>query len=416
MLIRDGKIVAVGANVAVPTDATAHRRDRQVGDAGPRSIAQTSSASIEIGAVPDTRDRVRARRQRSGRVVPRVGGAQPRIVLLAPARNDGITHGRHRARRAASISGQAAMIDLVPGTVDRHVEQGAGRDGRADSATRGRGGRARAASSTRDCASCSTTRGRISGNRADFERAQTREFAAQPRGPRGADSRRRRAAAAARQRRQASDIEAALRLARETNVKVDHRRRRRGVDGRRQAGGGERAGPRRCDEQHPDVASPRSASARRTPALLRRAGVEVVLIGNGSGGEEAFNVRNMRYEAGNAVAYGMSWDDALRAITLTPARGVRRRGPRRLAAAGPRRERRRLERRPVRVRDARGARARSWPGDRGAVAAGELMQRYKTLPPAYRQAVACGSHRRTSHRPSAISSRRRDMLVPGVSS
>jgi imidazolonepropionase-like amidohydrolase len=32
-----------------------------------------------------------------------------------------------------------------------------------------------------------------------------------------------------------------------------------------------------------------------------------------------FNVRNIRYEAGNAVAYGMSWDDALRAITLAPA-------------------------------------------------------------------------------------------------
>ena len=27
----------------------------------------------------------------------------------------------------------------------------------------------------------------------------------------------------------------------------------------------------------------------------------------------------MRYEAGNAVAYGMEWNAALRAITLTPA-------------------------------------------------------------------------------------------------
>ena len=30
-------------------------------------------------------------------------------------------------------------------------------------------------------------------------------------------------------------------------------------------------------------------------------------------------MRNVRYEAGNAVAYGMDWDAALRAITLTPA-------------------------------------------------------------------------------------------------
>lgn len=54
-------------------------------------------------------------------------------------------------------------------------------------------------------------------------------------------------------------------------------------------------------------------------ALLRAAGVQVAILGNGAGGEENFNVRNLRYEAGNAVAYGMSWDDALRAITLAPA-------------------------------------------------------------------------------------------------
>ncbi|HVZ48342.1 MAG TPA: amidohydrolase family protein [Gemmatimonadaceae bacterium] len=53
--------------------------------------------------------------------------------------------------------------------------------------------------------------------------------------------------------------------------------------------------------------------------LLRAAGVNVVLIGNGPGDESSFNVRNIRQEAGNAVAYGMKWDDALRAITLAPA-------------------------------------------------------------------------------------------------
>ncbi|MBA3405750.1 MAG: amidohydrolase family protein, partial [Gemmatimonadaceae bacterium] len=53
---------------------------------------------------------------------------------------------------------------------------------------------------------------------------------------------------------------------------------------------------------------------------LRRAGVQVIVIGNaGNGDEETFNVRNIKQEAGNAVAYGMSWNDALRAVTLTPA-------------------------------------------------------------------------------------------------
>jgi imidazolonepropionase-like amidohydrolase len=54
---------------------------------------------------------------------------------------------------------------------------------------------------------------------------------------------------------------------------------------------------------------------------LRAAGVTVVLVGNTGGGDDdvGFNARNIRYEAGNAVAYGLSHDDALRAITLAPA-------------------------------------------------------------------------------------------------
>jgi imidazolonepropionase-like amidohydrolase len=56
-------------------------------------------------------------------------------------------------------------------------------------------------------------------------------------------------------------------------------------------------------------------------AILRRAGVEVVLIGNTGGGDDdtGYNARNIRYEAGYAVAYGMSYADALRSVTLAPA-------------------------------------------------------------------------------------------------
>ena len=54
-------------------------------------------------------------------------------------------------------------------------------------------------------------------------------------------------------------------------------------------------------------------------ALLQAAGVPVILVGNGPGDPASFNVRNIRQEAGNAVAYGMPWEAALRAITLTPA-------------------------------------------------------------------------------------------------
>ena len=60
-------------------------------------------------------------------------------------------------------------------------------------------------------------------------------------------------------------------------------------------------------------------SRQETPALLHRAGAKLVLIGNGSGDDETFNVRNIKYDAGVAVAYGLPWDEALRAITLSPA-------------------------------------------------------------------------------------------------
>jgi imidazolonepropionase-like amidohydrolase len=49
-------------------------------------------------------------------------------------------------------------------------------------------------------------------------------------------------------------------------------------------------------------------------ALLARAGVKVVVIEN-----DTHNARNLRQQAGNAVAYGMTWEQALRAVTLSPA-------------------------------------------------------------------------------------------------
>jgi imidazolonepropionase-like amidohydrolase len=50
-------------------------------------------------------------------------------------------------------------------------------------------------------------------------------------------------------------------------------------------------------------------------ALLSQAGVEVMLMSPG-----AWDVHNLRQEAGNAVANGMSWDAALRGVTSLPAR------------------------------------------------------------------------------------------------
>lgn len=50
-------------------------------------------------------------------------------------------------------------------------------------------------------------------------------------------------------------------------------------------------------------------------ALLREGGARVILGGQDPGGQG-----NLRFEAGHAVRNGMSWDDALAAVTVEPAR------------------------------------------------------------------------------------------------
>lgn len=55
-----------------------------------------------------------------------------------------------------------------------------------------------------------------------------------------------------------------------------------------------------------------------SPAILAKAGVSVILIDVESGGP-----RNLRWSAGHAVRFGMTWDQALAAVTLEPARAFR---------------------------------------------------------------------------------------------
>src|SRR5438132_1097360 len=49
-------------------------------------------------------------------------------------------------------------------------------------------------------------------------------------------------------------------------------------------------------------------------AVLAKAGVKVALLET-----DTHNARDLRQQAGNAVSYGMTWDQALRAVTLSPA-------------------------------------------------------------------------------------------------
>ena len=381
VLVRDGKIVAVGANVSVPNDAT--RIDATGKWVTPGLIHSLTGLGVtEINAVPNTVDRTARGDSGIAASFPVWEGINPASTMFAPARNEGITS-VVVVPTGGLIAGQAALIDLVPGTVTDMVNKApvamVAQFGDAQSG----GSRARGEQYERLKELIEDTRA-YSRRKADFDRAQTRPFAA-----RRADLEALIPVAEGRlplmvNADRASDIEAVLRLAREVNIKVMI------------AGGAEswEVADKLAAANVPVIVGsmaniPESFAAlgqrQETPALLQRARAKVVLIANGSGGEEVFNVRNLKYDAGVAVAFGMSWDDALRAITLTPAEVMG------------------VANRIGSLQAGRDANIVVWSGDpfefatrvehvfiRGREVAqpsrqDELMQRYKTFPPAYRK-------------------------------
>jgi imidazolonepropionase-like amidohydrolase len=380
VLVRDGKIVAVGANVTVPNDAT--RIDATGKWVTPGLInALTGLGVTEIGQVQATVDRTARGDSGIAAAFPVWEGINPASTMFAPARNEGVTS-VVVVPTGGLIAGQAALIDLVPGTLSDMIHKApvAMVAQFGDARSGGSNARGEQYARLKELLEDARTYAR---RRADFDRAQTRPFAA-----RRADLEALVPVVEGRlplmmNADQASDIDAVLRLARETNVKVII------------VGGAESwlMADRLAAANVPGAVGsmnniPNSFSAlgstQEAPALLRRAGATMVLIGNGSD-DELFNVRNLKYDAGVAVAYGLSWDDALRAITLTPAEvlGVANR----IGSLQPGRD----------------ANIVVWSGDpfefatrvehvlvRGREVArpsrqDELMQRYKTYPPAYRK-------------------------------
>ena len=380
VLIRDGRIVAVGRDIAVPNGA--ERIDATGKWVTPGIInPATQLGLVEVGQIAETRNAT-ARGEEGNEINAAFTvweGLNPLSVLFAPARNEGITTVAVFPQ-GGLVSGQGALVDIVDGSVSDMLVRApiamVAQVGNTQAA--GVGSRGELILRLRELLEDVRAYGR---RRADFERAQTREFAASR-----LDLEAMQPVLAGRTpliivADKASDIEAALRLAREYALRIMI------------AGGAEAwiVADQLAAAKVPVLAGSllnipgdfATLGARQeTPALLRRAGVDVALIGTGSD-PDAFNVRNIKQEAGNAVAYGMSWDDALRSITLTPAElfGVADRygslQAGRVAnvvvwSGDPFEFSTRVEH--VFVRGVR----RMTPSRQD-----ELMQRYKTLPPAY---------------------------------
>jgi imidazolonepropionase-like amidohydrolase len=316
VVITNGRITAVGANVPIP--AGSQRIDATGKIVTPGFINSSTQLGVqEVSQVYDTRDMSARGKDNIAAAFTVWEGLNPNSVMMAPARKDGVTS-FVVIPTGGLVAGQAALVDVVPGTTTDMIirapvamvaevgdPQQAGLSSRGELIVKLR----ELLDDTRF----------FQTHRDAFDRAQTRPFVAsrldlqamipviEGRLPLLITVDR------------ASDIDAAMRLARDYNVKL-------------MIGSGAEAwmiADKLAAAKIPvltgamnNIPAGFAALGQRqeNAGLLRKAGVQVALIGNAGGGdEEAFNVRNIKQEAGNAVAYGMTWDDALRAVTLGPA-------------------------------------------------------------------------------------------------
>jgi imidazolonepropionase-like amidohydrolase len=315
VIITNGKIAAVGANVPIP--AGAQRIDATGKIVTPGFVDSFTQLGVqEVSAVNDTRDASARGKDNIAASFTIWEGLNPNSVLLAPARKEGITT-VVVVPQGGLVAGQAALVDLVPGTMTDMIIKAPV---------------AMVAEIGNPLSVGLASRGEVIGklrelledtkffrtHRDAFDRAATRPFAA------------------SRLDLQAlipvvegklpllvsvnrvSDIDAAMRLARDYNIKLM-------ISSAAEAW---MMADRLAAARIPVLTGAMNnipdnfatlGSRQENAGLLRKAGVQVALIGNGGGDEEAFNVRNLKVEAGNAVSYGMTWGDALRAVTLAPA-------------------------------------------------------------------------------------------------
>lgn len=314
VLIRDGRIVAVGKNVAVP--AGARRIDARGQIVTPGLFDSGTDVGLtEVGAVSETNDYEISTEQEKDMVAAAFNvadGLNPNSIVIPITRIAGITTVVSRPG-GGLISGQAVVIDLLGRDVDAMlVRNPIAMYGNLGESARGatRGPRGATVLRLRELFNDARAYAR---NRAAFERGETREFAASR-----SDLEALQPVLAGRlplvlEAHRASDIEAAIRLSREFGFRLIIQG---GTEGWMVA---EQLARARVPVivkvlQNLPESFEKLGATFENAARLRQAGVQVAITSG-----ETFKSFNLRQEAGNAVANGLPYDEALRAITLVPA-------------------------------------------------------------------------------------------------
>lgn len=308
VLIRDGRIVAVGSDVAIPADAILVEATGNW--VTPGLIHAATQAGLGVRGLQGFGERIR-----SGDVTPAFNvrdGLDPHALDIAVARTGGVSTGV-LGPAGSFVNGQAVVADLAGGTVgEMLIRSPAALVINLTSAAReaGGGSRAGATARLRDLFRDART---LEARRGDWTQARIQPLSAPAGELEALLPALRGELLVVFQADRDLDILNAITLAEEFSLRaLIHG----GVEAWKLA-------PRLAAAGIPVALTPNTSipsfdglGARLDNAtLLREAGVEVIIAQNDSGGE-----RNLRYGAGNAVRNGMSWDDAMHAVTLGPAR------------------------------------------------------------------------------------------------
>lgn len=309
VLVRDGVIEAVGRDVRVPSGVRTLDGSGRVVTPG-FFDANTRVGLVEVGAVGETRD-FAMEAEDPVRAAFRVSdGINPNSTLIPVTRLGGVTTVVSNPA-GGLVAGQSAVVDLAGGTVAEMLV--ADRASMVASYGSGVTGGARGAAALRLREALDEAR-YYAGNRRGYDRGSVRPL-----------------------RQSRLDLEALQEvLAGERPLVVNAHRASDLLTALGIAGdyglqlviqGGAEAwmvADRLAEADVPVVLRPLTNSPEDfdllgarfdNAALLHRAGVDVVISTF-----DAHNARNLRWEAGNAVRFGLPAEAALRAVTLAPAR------------------------------------------------------------------------------------------------